>query len=366
MRLSISLVALPLVAGLDIDTRSAQSLRGSSSTLAYNVLALYAGNASGIPPYAVGIFPPPTYWWHAGATWGALVDYWAYTNDVTYNPSTIQSLVAQAGFQGDFMPQQYRQSMGNDDIAFWCFSALAALEYGLPFPNSSTLPFTSWLQLSQRVFDGMVARWDTSSCSGGLKWQVYPENRGYNYKNSVSNGGFFQIAARLARYTGNSTYYDWATRIWDWSSSIGLIDRQNFAIYDGSDDTLDCAELDHTQWTYNSALYLGGAAYLYNATNGSSIWGDRALYLLAQANSTFFSPFPNSTGIIFEQACELQPRQSGLERDAEGGCNQDQLLFKGFLGRWISKASIVAPFLAPFALPLLSASATGAGIACSG
>ncbi|KAF4554942.1 Mannan endo-1,6-alpha-mannosidase-like protein [Elsinoe fawcettii] len=366
MRISRFLATLPLAAGLDINIASVPSLRNSSSTLAYNVLAQYGNNVTGLPPYVVGIFPPPTYWWHAGATWGALIDYWAYTSDTSYNPSVTQALLAQAGISGDLMPQQYRQSMGNDDIAFWAFTALAAIEYGLPFPNGTTTPISSWLQLADRVFNGMVSRWDTTRCGGGLKWQVYPENAGYNYKNSVSNGGFFQIAARLARYTGNTTYYDWAGRIWDWSSSIGLIDQGNFAVYDGSDDNLNCAELDHTQWTYNSALYLGGASYMYNATNGSSVWGDRALFLLAQANSTFFTPFPNSTGIVYEQACELRPRQTGEERDAEGGCNQDQLLFKGFLGRWISKAAIVAPFLAPFAAPLLSSSALGAGVACSG
>lgn len=369
MRISRYILAtclLPLASTLDIDISSSSSLRNSSSTLAFNVLSPYVANATGTLPYIVGTLPPPTYWWHAGATWGALVDYWAYTSDTSYNPSITQALLAQAGSNGDLMPQQYRLSMGNDDIAFWCFAALGALEYGLPFPNSTDSSITSWLQLSERVFNGMVSRWDTTSCSGGLKWQVYPENAGFNYKNSVSNGGFFQIAARLARYTGNSTYVDWATRIWDWSSSIGLIDQQNYAVYDGSDDTLNCRELDHTQWTYNPAVYLGGAAYLYNYTNGSSIWGDRALFLLAQANRTFFSPFPNASNIIYEQACELRARQTGEEKDAEGGCDQDQLLFKGFLGRWLGKASTLAPFLAPFAAPLLAGSGQRAGTGCSG
>ncbi|PNS16577.1 hypothetical protein CAC42_77 [Sphaceloma murrayae] len=366
LHLLTALTLSPLAFSLDVDISSISSLRVSSSTLAFNVLSPYTANVSGTPPYVVGTLPPPIYWWHAGATWGAIVDYWAYTSDDSYNPSITQALVAQAGSTGDLMPPEYRLSMGNDDIAFWAFGALGALEYDLPFPNTTTLPVDSWLQLADRVFNGMVSRWDTTSCSGGLKWQVYAENAGYNYKNSVSNGGFFQIASRLARYTGNQTYFDWATRIWDWSWTTGLIDRQTYSVYDGSDDTLNCRELDHTQWTYNPALFLGGAAYLYNATNGSSLWGDRALYLLSRANSTFFTPFPNSTNILYEQACELLPRQTGAEKDAEGGCNQDQLLFKGFLARWMGKASVLAPFLVPFTSPLLAASALGAAQSCSG
>lgn len=49
----------------------------------------------------------------------------------------------------------------------------------------------------------MVARWDNTTCDGGLHWQIYPSNpNGLDY-NSVSNGGFFQVSARLARATEN-------------------------------------------------------------------------------------------------------------------------------------------------------------------
>ena len=59
-------------------------------------------------------------------------------------------------------------------------------------------------------------------------------NAGYDYKNSISNGGFFQIAARLARFTGNASYVEWAEKIWDWTEGIGLMSN-TYDIFDGTD-----------------------------------------------------------------------------------------------------------------------------------
>jgi mannan endo-1,6-alpha-mannosidase len=88
-------------------------------------------------------------------------------------------------------------------------------------------------------------------------------NNGYNYKNSISNGCFFNLGARLARYTGNHTYYDWAEKTWDWITTLGLIDNQYY-IYDGSDDNLNCSQINHVQFSYNAGVYLLGAANMYN------------------------------------------------------------------------------------------------------
>lgn len=69
----------------------------------------------------------------------------------------------------------------------------------------------------------MASRWDTQYCGGGLRWQIFSWNNGYDYKNSVSNAALFHIAARLARYTGNQTYVDWAVKVFDWMESINLV-----------------------------------------------------------------------------------------------------------------------------------------------
>ena len=172
--------------------------------------------------------------------------------------------------------------------------------------------------------------------------------------NSISNGAFFQIAARLARYTGNSTYVDWAEKIWDWSSEIGLID-EDYNVYDGTDDTINCTEIDHDSWSYEPAVYIYGTSILYNYTNGSSMWEKRTTGLLQAANRTFFSPYKNATDIMYEKQCE--PTNS---------CDNDQFSFKAYLSRWLAKTTIVAPYTEPLIQPLLSASAKAAAQSCSG
>src|ERR1700709_534538 len=84
----------------------------------------------------------------------------------------------------------------------------------------------SWLGMAQAVFNRQAGRWDTTHCGGGLRWQFAPFNNGWMDKNSISNGCFFQLAARLARYTGNSTYADWADKVFDWMEASPLISKQ--------------------------------------------------------------------------------------------------------------------------------------------
>jgi hypothetical protein len=148
------------------------------------------------------------------------------------------------------------------DQAFWAISAMQAVEYG--FPDSTVEGEPSWLGLVQAVFNEQAGRWDNKTCGGGLRWQTMIKN-GWSFKNTISNGCFFNIAARLARYTGDQMYADWATKSWDWLWDIKLIDNENYNVYDGSEaDELNCTEWDRNQWSYNPAILLHGAATMYN------------------------------------------------------------------------------------------------------
>ena len=71
------------------------------------------------------------------------------------------------------------------------------------------------------------------------------------------------MGARLARYTGNTTYADWAEKTWDWITSVGFMDS-NYNIYDGAHVETNCTDLNKAQFSYNNAVYLLGAAYMYN------------------------------------------------------------------------------------------------------
>src|ERR1700753_223684 len=93
------------------------------------------------------------------------------------------------------------------------------------FPNPGDKK-PSWLSLAQAVFNRQAGRWDPIHCGGGLRWQFQFTNPGWMDKNSISNGCFFQLAARLARYTKNETYTQWANQVFDWMDSSPLISKQ--------------------------------------------------------------------------------------------------------------------------------------------
>jgi mannan endo-1,6-alpha-mannosidase len=158
----------------------------------------YIGNETGQTPGL--LIEPNYYWWLCGAMFGTLMDYWYYTGDAAYNALVTQGMLFQASPTLDFMPSNQTSVEGNDDQVFWGFSAMTAAEYKFPNPPSDQ---PQWLELAQGVWNSQQLRWD-NVCNGGLRWQIFPLNNGYTYKNSVANGGFMNLGARLYAYTGTS------------------------------------------------------------------------------------------------------------------------------------------------------------------
>lgn len=194
------LAAQSASATLQVDLTSPDSIKAATSSIAYNLMSTwYKGNQSGQIP---GLLPGPYYWWEAGAMFGSLIDYWYYTGDTTYNDNIMQAMLFQVGPDDNYMPPNQSKSLGNDDQAFWGISAMMAAEEKFPNPPKDK---PQWLALAQAVFNSQALRWDSSTCGGGLRWQIYTFNNGYNYKNSISNGCFFNLAARLGAYTKNQT-----------------------------------------------------------------------------------------------------------------------------------------------------------------
>lgn len=143
---------------------------------------------------------------------------------------------------------------------FWGLAAMTATE--LTFPD---MPGKfGWLELAQGVFNTQTDRWDTTTCDGGLRWQIYQYQSGYAMKNAISNGGLFQLAARLAWYSSNATYVDWANKIWQWSLSSPLLENSTWNVADSTTAAGNCADQGNEQWSYNYGSYLMGAAYMYN------------------------------------------------------------------------------------------------------
>jgi len=312
-------------------------------------MTYYTGNITNTET-TIGVLPSPYYWWEAGAMWGTMLDYYHYTSDSSYNNVTTQALLSQVGPLYDYMVPWHQKDEGNDDQAFWGFATMSAAEKDLPQP---TVGNYSWVQLTENLWNTQVRRWDTSTCNGGLKWQIFPFNNGYNYKNSVSNGAFFQLSARLARFTGNQTYIEWANRIYDWMVNVGLIDP-GYHIFDGADELKNCSDQNLIIWTYNAGIALYGAAVLYNYTNGSALWAERTEGFLS-ATANFFTPYDNASNIMYEPACETV-----------NTCNNDQFSFKGYLSRFMWDTTVLAPFTRNAVTALLTPSARAAAIACSG
>jgi mannan endo-1,6-alpha-mannosidase len=233
------------------------SIKKAAQVVAKNMLSFYTGDRPGDNP---GNLPDPYYWWEAGAMFNSLVNYWYYTGDDTWNDITTQAILWQAGDTGTFMPTNQTRTEGNDDQAFWAFAAMSAAERNFPNPPETS---PGWLAMAQAVFNTQAARWDTETCGGGLRWQIFTFNNGFNYKNTISNGCFFNLAARLAKYTGNQTYAEWADRVWNWTTSVNLM-TNDWLFYDGTDDQSNCTSYNQIEWTYNSGVYLLGAAHMYN------------------------------------------------------------------------------------------------------
>ncbi len=190
-----------------------------------------------------------------------MVDYWFYTKDTTWNAETEYSLVFQAGApQNSYMSPNWTASLGNDDQGFWGLSAMLAAETNFQNPDSSE---PQWLALAQAVFNTQAARWGTDYCNGGLRWQIPLSNNGYDYKNSIANGIFFNIAARLARYTANETYAEWAIKAYDWTQNVGYIDEL-WNIYDGAHVEHNCTDINKAQFSYTAAVFIQGAGFMYN------------------------------------------------------------------------------------------------------
>jgi len=236
------------------------SIKQGAQTLATSLFNTYVGNKAGGTP---GILPGPYYWWEAGAMFGGLVDYYYLTGDGQFNDIVSQALLFQVGTNEDYMPANQTKDEGNDDQAFWGMAAMSAAEDNFPNPPANQ---PQWLALAQGVFNDMAHVWDTTTCGGGLRWQIYNFNNGYNYKNTIANACLFNIGARLGKYTGNTTYTDWADKAWNWLTSVNLIDA-NYHAYDGSDDTLNCTQVNHIEWTYNQGALIYGAGIMWNVVS---------------------------------------------------------------------------------------------------
>ncbi|KAF2265485.1 glycoside hydrolase, partial [Lojkania enalia] len=293
------------------------ALRTSSGQIATHITSLY-------PNRDLGLLPDPYWWWISGSTIDGLITYFHATDDAQYNTLIANTIISQATSTNDFMTPH---ATGNDDQAWWALAAMSAAEYGIPSPAGAP----TWLDLARNVFNEQKGRWDMSRCNGGIKWKIKEGDDGWHYKSTISNGLFFQLAARIARFANDADAQSWAEKAYDWTVSVGLI-GENFNVYDGTDDAKEtgCVDVNHNMWSYNVGVFLYGSAVMADITKDLK-WVDRTKGLLSSINRNFVKD-----GALFEQICE-----------GANNCNIDQESFKGPLARWMGASATIMPDVTP-------------------
>jgi mannan endo-1,6-alpha-mannosidase len=79
-----------------------ESIKDAASTTTYAMMTYYHGNETGHIPGAFA-----SKWWEGSALFLALLQYWHFTGDTTYNEELRVGLQWQSGSDGDYMPSNY-------------------------------------------------------------------------------------------------------------------------------------------------------------------------------------------------------------------------------------------------------------------
>ena len=243
-----------------------------------------------------------TGWWNAANALTAVIGYTTLTGDGTHAGVVETTFTAARRQHANFVNDYY------DDNAWWALAWVAAYDMTRD---------RRYLDAARVIFTRNVAGWD-DTFGGGLWW-----NEAKTYKNAITSELFLALAALLHQRTPDrgASYLTWALRTWEWFSSSGLIGVDGL-VNDGL--TRVGENNGGTTWTYNQGVILGGLAALFEIT------GDHA-YLdqgesIADATLSKLISLPSAAipGILAEP-CEA----------AAGGCDGDQVQFKGIFVRYL-------------------------------
>ncbi|KAI1124373.1 glycosyl hydrolase family 76-domain-containing protein [Nemania abortiva] len=339
------LSATGALAALTVDVDDVDSIKKAAALVAEDLMSFYTGEIPGLLPG-----PPPDgdyYQWTGGALWTAMLDYRSRTGDTQYDDKISEGLLFQRGPNEDYLSPNWTATEGNDDQAIWAMAALLAAETNFTDPGVENLTYTS---LAQNVFDEQsneARRVQKGSCAGGLRWQIYITNNGYNFVSTLANVAYANLAARLSLQNGhNETQADAVEDTFSFLQDTKLIDS-NFNVFDGTQAT-DCSEINKLQFSIGSALALESAAVMYNSTGGDKKW---KLLVDGLAQKTLDVFFPS--GVAKEVACEPD------------NCNTDMTFYKSFLHRSLASTIRVAPYTTDLILPVLKQSAAAAVKTCT-
>ena len=127
------------------------------------------------------------------------------------------------------------------------------------------------LGLAARVFSFAASGWSaeaTWEVPGGIRWKEPSTNRS---RNTCANGPTAALAAKLHERTGDESYLEWATRIYDWTRRALL---GTDALY--MDRIAPDGTRTPTIWSYNQGSMIGSGVLLGRQT-GEARYVDQAV-----------------------------------------------------------------------------------------
>ncbi|KAI1468153.1 glycoside hydrolase family 76 protein [Daldinia caldariorum] len=197
-------------------------------------------------------------WWQSGVALWALTEYMVKSGSHEYLPQALNTVKIQReplawwpGGDGEF------RADSTDDTGWWAL-AMTSL-YDLTDDEE-------YLLIAEEDEAYMYEYWNTTTCSGGLIWNIPSRT----YHNAISNEIYLQLTAKLHNLIpGDTTYLNHSLREWEWFKNSGMINSDNL-INDGLTDDASCVNNGMTTWTYNQGVILGGLVELYEATGDIS------------------------------------------------------------------------------------------------
>jgi uncharacterized protein YyaL (SSP411 family) len=128
----------------------------------------------------------------------------------------------------------------------------------------------SSLERAKEIFKLVVSGWDTDASHadpGGVFWTQATWSHD---RNTVSNMPGAEIGLRLYRITGDRSYLDWASKMYQWTNTYLLAPNGLYW------DHVDLAgNIEKTQWSYNQGVPVGVNTLFYQIT-GDRIYLQRA------------------------------------------------------------------------------------------
>ncbi|KAL7619373.1 hypothetical protein AAE478_009910 [Parahypoxylon ruwenzoriense] len=210
---------------------------------------------------ATGLWDPNNQgssWWQSGVALHALVNYMINTGEDDYLSQAINTVEIQRKPlawwpEGD---GEFRAD-STDDTGWWALAMTSMYELTSNY---------EYLEIAKLDEAYMYEYWNTTTCGGGLIWNIPAET----YHNAISNELYLELTARLHNLIpGDTTYLQRSLQEWQWFSKSSMINAENL-VNDGLTDDAACVNNGRTTWTYNQGVILGGLVELSHATEDSS------------------------------------------------------------------------------------------------